>query len=40
VSSSMIGPIATALREAITHRADTEERTKGNYHLFALLKKK
>jgi hypothetical protein len=38
VALSPVGPIARALRGSFTPRSDTQERTTGAYHLFAVLK--
>jgi len=38
VSVSPVGPVARAIRESLTRRSDTRERTVGTYHLFAVLK--
>ncbi len=38
VSLSVAGPIARALWGTLTQRSDTQERTTGTYHLFAVLK--
>jgi SAM-dependent methyltransferase len=38
VALSPVGPIARALRGNLTRRSDTQERTAGTYHLFAVLK--
>jgi SAM-dependent methyltransferase len=39
VSSSRLGPIARALRATLTDPHEAHERTKGHYHLFAVLRK-
>jgi 2-polyprenyl-3-methyl-5-hydroxy-6-metoxy-1,4-benzoquinol methylase len=38
VSLSSVGPAAKALWRSLTPRSDTQERTTGTYHLFAVLK--
>ncbi len=38
VRVSRLGPIARALRESLSYRSNTQERSVGTYHLFAVLK--